>query len=164
MLSPQTQFVLHDAAALDAADRMLYANSNAIDPSIFFLVFGCQCTATRFLLWLNDRNVNNIKALKPHILIQCTSSWKLIRFTVSSTFVVTRSFPRFSQTPHANCVINDNDILNRMVSLLSTIVPFLLVWITRSVYWPLCSIMDKKGVEATASSSLTSSGSLAVVR
>ena len=146
MLSPQTQFVLHDATALDAADCMLYAHANAIDTAIFFLFCGGQVAATRLLRWLDDHNASNSKALESHILIQCAACWKLIRFTISSPFVMTRSFPRRSQAPHANGVINNHDILDRMLPLLSAIVPFLLVWIAWPIYWSLCSIMEKKGV------------------
>ncbi len=163
MLSPQTQFVFHDAAALDATDRMFYAHANAIDASVFFLFFCGQVAATRFLLWLDDHNAINLEALKSHILIQYASCWKLIQFTVSSSFVMTCSFPRRSQAPHANSVVNNHDILDRMMSLLSTIVPFLLVGITWPIYWPLCSIMEKKGVVCLEQSTRVSPVSLASV-
>ncbi len=70
MLSPQTQFVFHDAATLDATDRMFYTHANAIDASIFFLFCGGQVAATRLLLWLDDHNASNLEALKSPILIQ----------------------------------------------------------------------------------------------
>src|SRR5215210_4138000 len=142
----QTQFVLHDAASLDATHHVLYSYSDAIDTTILFLFFVCQCPATRFLLWLDHHNTINAEALKPHILIQDASCWKLISLTVSCPFVMTCSFPSLSQAPHTSCVICHHDILDRMLSLLSTIVPFLLIWITWAIYWPLCSIVKKKGV------------------
>src|SRR5687767_13644955 len=109
MLTPQTQFVLHDAAALDATDCMLYAHSNAIDATILFLFFWCQCPTTRFLLWLDNYYAINIEALKPHILIQCASCWKVICFAVSRPFIMTCSLPGFSQAPNTTSLINHHN-------------------------------------------------------
>ena len=154
MLAPQTQLVLHDAASLDATHHVLYSHSDAIDTTILLLLFVCQCAATRFLLWLDHDNTINGEALKSHILIQYASCGQLIRFTVSCPLVMTRSFPCLAQASHTSRVICHHDILDRILSLLSTIVPFLFFWIARSIYWSICSIVEKKGGEVSEESSL----------
>jgi hypothetical protein len=42
-------------------------------------------------------------------------------------------------------LIYDDDILDRVILLLSAIIPFLFFWITWSIYWSFRSIMEKKG-------------------
>jgi hypothetical protein len=106
MLSPQSQLVFDDPAALDPADCMLNPHSDAVNATIFFLLFRRQRSTTWFLLWLNDHYPVKLKALKAHILIQRASWWKMIAFTISCPFIMTRSFPGFAQTPHATMLIN----------------------------------------------------------
>ncbi len=163
MLSPQTQLVFHDATALDSADRMLDPNSNAVDATIFFLFFRSQCSTTRLFLRLYDRNAIDIKALKSHILIQRTSGRKLIAFTISCPFIMTRSFPGFTQTPHSAMLINNDDVLDRVVFLLATVIPFLFFRVTRSIYRSFCSVMDKKGRCCSELSSINEGISLSLV-
>ena len=162
MLSPQTQLVLHDPATLDATDRMLDPHSNAIDATIFFLLVSCQLSSTRLFLWLYDHNAINVKALKAPILIQRASWWQLIGFTISCPFIMTRSFPGVAQTPYSTILIDNDDIFDRMTFLLAAIIPFLFFWITWSIYRPLCSVMNKKGVNCSAAS-LIVCGSVALV-
>jgi hypothetical protein len=96
MLSPQPQLIFHDPAALDSADRMLDPYSNTIDATILVLLCIRQLSSTRLFLWLDDHYAINVKALKAHVLIQGTSYWKMIAFTVSCSFIMTRSFPGFA--------------------------------------------------------------------
>ena len=152
MLSPQTQLVFHDTAALDPTDCMLDPHSNTIDATIFILLFICQFSSTRLFPWLHNHYTIDFKALKAHILIQRTSWWKLIVKAISCPFIMTCPFPGCSQAPHATMLVDDNDVLDRMVSFLPAIIPFLFVWITWSIYRPLGSIMEKKGVDCSASS------------
>jgi hypothetical protein len=144
-LSPQPQLIFHDAAALDPAHCMLDPHSNAVDTAILFLFFRCQCSTTWLFLWLNDHNPFNLKALKSPILIQLTSCGKLIAFTVCCPFIMTRSFPGFSQTPHSAMLINHDDVLDGVIFLLAAVVPFLFFGITWTIYRSFCSVMDKKG-------------------
>ena len=74
MLSPQSQLVFDDPAALDPADCMLNPHSDAVNATIFFLLFRRQRSTTWFLLWLNDHYPVKLKALKAPILIQETLS------------------------------------------------------------------------------------------
>jgi hypothetical protein len=152
MLSPQTQLVFHYTTALDPADRMLDPHSDPIDATILVLLFICQFSSTRLFLWLNDHHTVNFKALKSHVLIQLTSCWKMIAFTVSCSFVMTRSFPGLAQTPHSAMLINNDDILDRVILLFAAVIPFLFFWITWPIYRPLRSIMNKKGVDCSEAS------------
>ena len=152
IFSPQSQLIFHNATALDTTDRMLYPHSNAVDSTIPLLFFVCQRPTTRLFLWLNDHHAINVKALKAHVLIQLTSHWKLIVKAISCPFIMTCPFPGCSQAPHSTLLIDHDDILDRMVSLLSTIIPFLFFWITWPIYRPLRSIMNKKGVDCSEAS------------
>ena len=145
MPPPQTQLVFHDTTALDPANRMLDPYSDAIDATIVFLFFRGQCATTRLFLRLHDHNTVDSKTLKAHVLIQRTSWWKMIAFTISCPFIMTRSFPRFAQAPHATMLIDNDDVLDCVVFLLTTIIPFLFFWITWPIYRAFCSIVDKKG-------------------
>lgn len=159
-VSPQTQFIFHDATSLDATHCMLYPHSDPIDPTVLFLFLVCQLSATRLLLWLDDDHSFYVKALKSHILIQFTPRRKLIPFAVRRPFVMTCPFPRLSQTLDTSILINDDDILDRMVPLLPTVIPFLFFWIAWTIYRPLGSIMKKKGGAFAGTSSLNSDGVL----
>ena len=163
VLSPQTQLIFHDPAALDPADRMLDPDSNTIDTTIFLLLCIRQVSSTRLFLWLDDHNAIDVKPLKTHVLIQRTSCWKMIAFTVSCSFIMTCSFPGLAQTPHPAMLINNDDILDRVILLLAAVVPFLFFWITWAIYRSFCSIMDKKGREGSASSPLAEGTSLPLV-
>ena len=154
MLSPQTQLIFHDPAALDPADRMLDPDSNTIDTTIFLLLCIRQVSSTRLFLWLDDHNAIDVKPLKTHVLIQRTSCWKMIAFTVSCSFIMTCSFPGLAQTPHPAMLINNDDILDRVILLLAAVVPFLFFWITWAIYRSFCSVMDKKGGECSEVSPL----------
>src|SRR4028119_1886912 len=145
LLSPQSQLIFHDPAALDPTDRMLDPHSNTIDATISVLLFICQPSSTRLFLWLQNHDAVDVKALKSHILIQGTSWWKMIAFTISCPFIMTRSFPGFSQTPHATMLINNDDVLDCVIFLLAAVIPFLFFWVTWSIYRSFCSVMDKKG-------------------
>lgn len=148
MLSPQPQLVFHDPAALDPADRMLDPYSNSIDATILVLLCIRQLSSTRLFLWLDDHYAINVKALKAHVLIQRTSCWKMIAFTVSCSFVMTRSFPGFSQTPHSSMLIDHNNVLDCVMFLLTAVIPLLLFGITWTTYRSFCPVMDKRGEDA----------------
>ncbi len=163
MLSPQTQLVLHDTTALDPADRMLDPHSDAINATIVFLFFRGQRSTTRLFLRLDDHKTINIKSLKAHVLIQRTSWWKMVAFTISCPFIMTRSFPGFAQTPHATMLIDDDDVLDCVVFLLAAIIPFLFFWVTWPIYRSLCSVMDTKGRRCSEASTLTEGISLPLV-
>ncbi len=124
---------------------MLDSDSNAIDPTIFFLFLVGQLATTRLLLWLDDDNSFYFKALKSHILIQFTACRKLIAFAVCRPFIMTCSFPCLSQTHDMSILVNDDDVLYRIIAFLSAIIPFLFFWIAWAVYRSLCSIVKKKG-------------------
>ena len=154
VLSPQTQLIFHDPAALDPADRMLDPHSNTIDATIFVLLFSCQFSSTRLFLWLHNHYAINVKALKAHILIQSTSWWKMIAFTISCPFIMTCPFPGCSQAPHTTVLVDDDDILDCVVSLLAAIIPFLFFWVTWPIYRSFCSVMEKKGERCSEASTL----------
>ena len=156
VFSPQTQFIFDDATSLDATHCMLYPDPDAIDSTVLFLFLCCQLPTTWLLLWLNDDNTFDIKALKSPILIQCRSCGKLVGLTICCPFVMTGSFPGFSQTPDPSILIYDNNILDRMVLLLAAIIPFLFFRIAWAIYRPLCSIVKINGGALARCSALRS--------
>ena len=154
MLSPQTQLVFHNTTALDPADRMLDPDSCAVNVTIAFLFLWGQCATTRLFLRLHDHNTVESKTLKAHILIQRASWWKMVAFTISCPFIMTCSFPCFAQAPHAPMLIDDDDVLDCVIFLLTAIIPFLFFWVTWPIYRSLCSIVDKKGERCSEASPL----------
>ena len=154
MLSPQTQLVFHDTTALDPADRMLDPHSNAVNVTIVFLFFRGQCSTPRLFLRLHDHATVDSKALKAPILIQRTSWWKMVAFTLSCPFIMTCPFPGCSQAPHTTVLVDDDDILDCVVSLLAAIIPFLFFWVTWPIYRSFCSVMEKKGERCSEASTL----------
>ena len=64
VFSPQTQFIFDDATSLDATHCMLYPDPDASDATVLFRFLCCQLPTTWLLLWLNDDNTFDIKALK----------------------------------------------------------------------------------------------------
>ena len=156
-VSPVAQFLLDDTTALHAAHRMLNSHLFACDAAILHLLLRCQFTTTWFLGRLLDRHVLDGKSLKSHVLIQDTSSRQDIRFIVNNRFVM--PLPSIGSTQKANVAvfINQEDILDRVTLLLSTIILILLI----SIYGPLNgafrTIMIKKGAPSSVEPSFSAS-------
>lgn len=142
---PVAHLVLHDPTALHTAHRMLDAHFLARHTMIRSLLLNCQLSATRFLCWLLNDDVFNHKSLKSHVLIEDTSSRKIIHCIVHNRFLMPFPSIRLAQEPNLAARINQENILDSMALLLSAVILILFV----SVYWTLDgafrTIMIKKG-------------------
>jgi hypothetical protein len=150
---PVAEFVLDNAAALHAPNRVLNAHFLAGNPAIFFLVFRCKLATTRFLCRLLDRYIVYRETLKAHILIQHTACRQRLLFVIDKRFVV--PLPRIGCThkPDHTRLINQEDILNRMAFLLTTIIFVLFIRIYGSLDSTFCPILIKKGASSAAGGS-----------
>src|SRR5215212_11129854 len=144
-LSPQTQLIFDDAISFDTTDHVFYPHTNTVDPPIFHLFFGRQFSVARLFLRLDDLHLCNDKPLKPLVLIQLLLWRQFIRFIIGKPFIMPPALTRHAQTAHFACFICEQQILYRMLLLLSTIIQFLFIRVTRSFYRAFCPILDKKG-------------------
>ena len=144
--SPLPKLVFDDAIAFHTANHVFNVHADAANPTVLCLFFVGQLATTRLLLRLEDRDTRWGEALKSCVLPQVTSFRKVICFTISDALIMTLSFPCCAQTADATTDITDQNVLNRVLLLLSTVIQALFIRITRSIYRALCPIMEKKRV------------------
>lgn len=144
MFSPESKLVFDNPIAFYTPNDMFNTHTYLIDPSIFFLFFARQLAAARLFLRLYDSYACYRKALKSQVLIQDTLFRKCIGFIISQPFIVPFPFICCSQTTDSTGVVNDDNILYRMLFFLSTIVQALFVGIEWSIYWAFCAVVEEK--------------------
>jgi hypothetical protein len=143
--SPLSKLVFDDPITLDAADHMFNMHSDATYPTIFFFFFLRQLSTTRLFLRLEDRDTFWPEALKSCVLPQDTPWREVIAFTVCDPLVMPFPFPCSTQTANTPEAISNQNSLDSVLPLLSTIMQELFIWVRRSIYWSFSSIMEKKG-------------------
>ncbi len=156
--SPLPKLVFDDAIALHTANHVFNMHTDATNPAIFFLFFVRKFAPTWLFLRLEDPDAFRSESLKACVLPQCTSFGKLICFTINDVFIMSFPFPGGTQTSNATEAISHQNILDRVLLLLSAIIQLLFIWVTWPIYRSFCSIMEKKGVSfvGTASDSAAS--------
>src|SRR5919199_443631 len=145
-LSPQAQLVFDDPIALNTANDMLNKHADTVNPMVLFFLLGGQLSTTWLFLGLENYDTRDLHPLEAFILEQRAPSRQLIGFTVSCPLIMTCALPRCSQTADTCTVIDDHDILDRMLAPLSAIIQLLFVGVAWSIYGTFRSVMDKKGV------------------
>src|SRR5215210_239718 len=125
---------------------MLNKHANTVNPAVLFFLFGGQLSTTWLFLRLENNDTLDLHPLEAFILEQRAPSRQLVGFTISCPLIMTCSLPCCSQTANTCTVIDDQNVLNRMLAPLSAIVQLLFVGVTWSIYGAFRSIMDKKGV------------------
>lgn len=119
---PVAEFVLHDAAALHAAHRMLDAHFLAGNTAIFGFLLMSKFSATWFLGRLLDRDVRHRETLKPHVLIQDTHSRQDVAFIIDDGFLMPFTGKGCAEIANVTRFINQEDILHGMTFLLAAII------------------------------------------
>lgn len=151
---PVTEFVLDDAAPLHASDCVLNPHPLTGNAAIFGFLFRRQFATTRFLGRLLDQDVEDREPLKAHILIQDASDRKGIRFVINQGFIMPLS--RIGSTHEADDtpVVNQENVLDGMTFLLTTVIFGLFISIYGSLDGPFGAIMIKKGGWSTGAVSV----------
>lgn len=145
-LSPQAQLVFDDPIALNTANYMLNKHADTVNPMVLFFLLGGQLSTTWLFLGLENDDTLDLHPLEAFILEQRAPNRQLVGFTVSCPLIMTCALPRCSQAANICTVIDDQNVLNRMLALLSAIIQLLFVGVAWSIYGAFRSIMDKKGV------------------
>ena len=143
---PVADFVLHDAAPLHAAHRMLNPHFFACNTTVLFFLRHGEFPSPWLLRWLPDRHRRDRKSLKPHVLIEDTVRRQYIRFVVNDGFFMPFSCMRRAQVLDSTACSNQQDIFYGVAFLLATVIFLLFIRIYRSLDWAFGAIMVKKGV------------------
>jgi hypothetical protein len=143
--SPLTQLIFDNTISFDTANHVFNMHTDATNATVFFFFFVRKLSAAWLFLRLEHRNTFRSEALKSRILPQRTSFREVIGFTINDTLIMAFSFPGCTQAANGAEDIGDQNILDGVLALLSTIMQLLFIWITRPVYRSFCSIMEKKG-------------------
>ena len=143
---------------------MLNPHSHAPNLAVVRDFIRCQVAATRFFLGLGDGHAGNRKALKPQILVEDTPDREDIRFAICHRFIVPGAFVAGTQKADAAIVGNQQQIFERMLFLLPTVVEALFIGVTRPGYWPFRSIVKKKVVPSACAATPASASSMSAWR
>lgn len=144
-VSPVAEFVLDDAAALHAPDRVLNPHLLAGNAAVFVFLFSRQLPTTRFLGRLLDHDVDDREPLKAHILIQDASAREGVRFFINQGFIMPLTRIGGAQKADATAFINQENVLDRVTFLLATVILALFIRIYGSLDGSFGAIMIKKG-------------------
>lgn len=144
-ISPVAEFVLDDAAALHAPDRVLNPHPLAGNAAVFVFLFSRQLPTTRLLGGLLDHDVDDRETLKAHILIQDASAREGVRFFIHQGFIMPLARIRSTQKADDTAFINQENVLDRVPFLLATVILALFIRIYRSLDGPFGAILIKKG-------------------
>lgn len=72
----EADFVLHDPIAFYATNGVFNTDSDRGNTTIRRFLRGCEFSARRFFLGLDDRDVMQVESLEAFILIQTAARWQ----------------------------------------------------------------------------------------
>ena len=144
MFTPEAEFVFDDPTAFHARNHMLNPYAEAGNRAVGCLFVRGQLPAAWLFLGLLHGNARHSKALKAEILIQHAVGWEHIVLLVGHRFIVPGAFIGRAEKVNAAIVGNQQQIFERMLFFLATVVEPLLIGVEWAVDRAFRAIMQKK--------------------
>ena len=142
---PAPDLVFNNSIPFHTPYGMLDPNPNLGNESIVFRVFWSQFFASRFLSGLNDDHTCDGEPLKACILEQDAALRKGIACFIRSLFVMLLAFAGGGEETDLALRVDDDDVFDRMLFLLATIVLFLKLLVLGARNGPFRAIMKVDG-------------------
>lgn len=144
MFPPEAQFVFDDPTAFHAAHHMLNPYADAGKRAVGCAFVRCQLPAAWLFRGLLDGHVRHRKPLKAKILIQHAVGWEHIVLLVGHRFIVPAAFIRGAEKVNAAIVSHQQQIFERMLFFLATVVEPLLIGVDGAIDRTFGAVMKKR--------------------
>ena len=142
----KTDFVLHDPVTFHPTNGVFHADSDGGNTTIRCLLRGCEFSARRFFLGLDDRDVLQAESLEALILRQTAAGWQGIPSQLCQALIRGFAFTGVTQEAHVTGLVDYEEVFERVAFLLATVILLLLLRIGRAVDRTFGAIMPKRGV------------------
>jgi hypothetical protein len=153
----EPDFVFHNSLAFHPTYGVFNAGSDGGNTTIGRFLRGCEFSATRCFLRLEDRDARQDKALEAFILIQATAGRQGIACQLCHALIRSFSFTGVAQEAHVTGRVDHEEVFERVTLLLATVIFLLVLGIFRAVDGSFGPIMNKRAVVGPASSRFAAS-------
>src|SRR5712691_9260286 len=152
-LFPQTDAVLHDAAALDTAIDVLDPEPPLVERLVRPLLLPRQLLAAGFLGGHEDHHLRKRERQEAQILQQPTPSREGVGGGLSDAQIMDTAAVGVAQKEDEEQGIDEQDIFDGVISFLTAITLFLFSRVLGADNPPFCPVMGKRGEAASAAGS-----------
>src|SRR5262252_2774031 len=142
----KTDFVLHDPVSFSPTNGVFNPDAEGGNPTLRCVLRGWKCSARRFSLGLDDRDVLQAEALETRILIQTAARWQALPSPLGQALLRGVAFRCVSQEAHLPGRVDHQDVVARVTLLLTTVIFVLLFGSGRAMERPCSAIMPTRGV------------------